>query len=235
LRRFIGTFHKTGTALFAKILLKAEAEGFLVPWFFHKTPEEPHSWDVGFDNHSKRIIAQIQSEPDGVRCVVSIRDPRDVIVSAAYYHQRSSEQWLHKPRKEFGGMTYQQKTNSLATQQERFVFEMSHSAGWQIKSMLKLPIHSASLLLTRLELLVVDTELREFSRLFDFLQFSPAQTDSLLRIARECSLFSKEEPAETIHVRSGKPRQFETEFDSSTLARYDEIFGDAAERLGYSR
>lgn len=43
-----------------------------------------------------------------LRVVMSVRDPRDIAVSAYFYHKVSSESWLHMPRAEFDGRSLQQ-------------------------------------------------------------------------------------------------------------------------------
>ena len=43
------------------------------------------------------------------------RDPRDLLVSAAFYHQRADESWLHVPREDFGGRSYCEYICSMET------------------------------------------------------------------------------------------------------------------------
>src|SRR5256885_3315342 len=56
-----------------------------------------------------------------------VRDPRDVLISAMHYHRVAQESWLHVPRKGFGGLSYQQKLNSLPDDSSRYLFELKHS------------------------------------------------------------------------------------------------------------
>src|SRR5579862_798041 len=53
-----------------------------------------------------------------------IRDPRDIIISGMHYHRKAGEKWLHVPREQFGGLSYQIKLNSLRTEKERYLFEI---------------------------------------------------------------------------------------------------------------
>ena len=230
-RRHIGTFHKTGTALFESILLSAQKSGLLVPWFLHDGPAPAH-WDVAFDYHSKTLLGTLDPDPARARYVISMRDPRDVIVSAAYYHCRAPEAWLHKPQRRLGGMTYQDKINSLPSMTDRFLFEMENSAYWQIQEMLNVPQDAPSVLVTRLETLVQDDDLFEFHRIFAFLRFGPEVMLEQMRLAYANSMFSGKFET-TVHARSGKPAQYLTEFDDRAMARYVEVFGDAAVTLGY--
>lgn len=231
MKRHIGTFHKSGTALFESILKKARNRDVLVPWLYHEG-DAPHNWEIAFDYHSRKLIKTLEPDPMKARYVICIRDPRDIIVSAAYYHCSSKEEWLHVPQDKFGGMTYQEKINSLDDIQDRFLFEMENSSYWQIQNMLSVPLSAESIYLTRLEILVKDYKLWEFHKIFDFLEVDTPKLVNLLQIAYENSLFSGN-IAKSVHARSGKPAQYATEFSPKTLSRYYEIFGDAAVRLGY--
>ena len=98
--------------------------------------------------------------------------------------------------------------------------------------MLEVPMDMDSVLVTRLETLVADTELWEFHRVFAFLRFAPEMMLALMKCAYANSLFSgRLKP--TVHRRSGRPAQYLTEFDDRAMARYQEVFGDAAVKLGY--
>ena len=230
-RRYIGTFHKTGTALFEGILVAAQESGLLVPWFLHEGAEPGH-WDVAFDYQSKTLVSSFDRNPATSRYVVCIRDPRDLIVSAAYYHCNADEAWLRLPDQRFGGMTYQDKINSFATMTDRFLFEMEYSSYWQIQEMLLVPFDAPSFHVTQLEKLVADHELWEFHRIFTFLQFDIETVLDLMKIALKRSLFHGQ-ITPSVHIRSGKPAQYLTEFDDRAMARYEQVFGDAAVKLGY--
>jgi hypothetical protein len=230
-RRYVGTFHKSGTALFETILLSAQKAGVLTAWLLHEGPAPEH-WDVAFDYQTKTLLPTLDPDPARARYAICLRDPRDIVVSAAYYHANADEEWLHKPDADLGGMSYHDKINALQTMADRFLFEMEHTSYWQIQSMLQVPQDAPSVLITRLETLVQDFDLWEFHRIFAFLQFAPEVMLELMKFAYANSLFSgKLKP--TVHRRSGKPAQYLTEFDDRTLARFEDIFGDAAVKLGY--
>lgn len=42
-----------------------------------------------------------------------IRDPRDMVISAYFYHLKTAEAWVHLPRERFGGRSYQEYLNSF--------------------------------------------------------------------------------------------------------------------------
>ena len=229
--KYISTFHKTGTVLLANILRGSEKAGHIKLW--HMTFDEPQEWELAFSTHTHRIFDRMAAERETGRFVISVRDPRDVVVSAAYYHCKSEEEWLHKPRPKFGGMTYQEKINSLEDTQDKFLFEMDNSSGNVIRQMLSVPIYLPKLYVTSLEKLTTDYELEEYERIFTHLGFSGAQLEGLKQAAFKNSLFSGR-IKNTVHVRSGKAEQWRKEFAPSTLARFNELFPDAPFRLGYA-
>ena len=226
---YISTFHKTGTVLLAKILLVSNREGHVKLW--HMNYDEPPEWNVAFSMQTHKIFDRMASERETSKFVVSVRDPRDVVVSAAYYHCKSEEDWLHRPLAKFGGMTYQEKINSIDNVQDKFLFEMDNSSGTVINQMLSVPIYLPGLHLTSLEKLTTDHELEEYDRIFRHLGFSGEQLDGLKTVAFKNSLFN--EKVKSKHVRSGKAEQWRKEFAPSTLARFNELFPDAPFRLGY--
>lgn len=232
--RHIGTFHKSGTALFESILRTAQGRNLLTFWPMHQKAPKPDAWDVAFDFHSVSFFDNFQPDANQARYVICVRDPRDMIISAAYYHMKSREEWLKLPREALNGMTYQEKINSLPDMQSRFRFEISPRgcSNWEINKMLRIPFGSPSLYVTRLETLVTDYDLEEFRRIFKFLLFPADVQEKLVQIAHDNSLFSGK-VKNTKHVRSGKAAQYLTEFDEETKELYETTFGDAAERLGY--
>ena len=78
----------------------------------------------------------------------------------------------------------------------------------------------------------MDTEFAIFKDLFVFLGFPERSITRLLEIAAEKSLFSgRIEPS--IHVRSGKVRQWQQYFTDAHHERFSELLPDALQRLGY--
>jgi hypothetical protein len=230
-KRYIGTFHKTGSALFGGILRKCKRKKFLEPWLMN-TATKPAKWDIAFHNHANKLLDGFDTNAETSRYVFSIRDPRDVVISSAYYHCKADEHWLLQPNPKFDGMTYQQKINSLPDMQARFQFEIDHVGGTQIRRMLTMPFGSPSLLITRLETLVVDEDLVEFDKIYTHLAFSDAQIATLKKFSFDNSLFSRK-TGSTVHARSGKAAQYKSEFSQATMDKFVSVFSDAAAKLGY--
>lgn len=224
----VGTFHKTGTVLMRNIL-KAISEEFGLR-FWEQGREPGDGWDIRF--HGASAFRQELLLPH--RGVVVVRDPRDVVISAAHFHGRGREAWLHKPDPRFGGMTYQEKINSLADDDERYIFEMSHFSGPVIHDMLERGRPRPHFMIVRFEDLVTDIDLRHFRAIFDHLRLPSAILPRWLEVANRYSLFSgKVKPH--LHVRSGKPGEWRDTLSDRVLAEFETRFGNAAELLGYDQ
>lgn len=238
-RRIIGTFHKTGSVLWQTICQKASREGVFRHWHLTEGEADP-SAEVVLSLHAHRTTSILASAGRPVTdmdlWLVSIRDPRDLIISAAHYHGITHEAWCHRPVPEFGGLTYQEKINSFPKMSDRFLFEMEHSAGNAIRGMTALgrELADRAALFVKLEDLLVDRQLEVFRRSFAFLGFSSGQLADLLAIAVEASFFSDPNAvARSTHARAGRVAEFREVFDDRVMARFGSLFPDALEVLGY--
>jgi hypothetical protein len=229
-RILVGTHHKTGTVLMRRVFERV-AKLFRLRWMNASDRPIPHDeWDVAFDRHSqfKGLNPAL-----AVRGVHVVRDPRMVVVSAAFYHQRSDEKWLHEPRPDFSGKTYQQAINSLATDRERFVFEMDQVAGQEIRAMHAWVNRRLNWCLdVKLEDLMVDEGLDTYFRMFRHLGFKGSQLVRCLAVAHEESVFNPRHQRSR-HVRSRKPEDWRDYYDDELIALFRSKFGDVGERLGY--
>jgi hypothetical protein len=226
---FIGTFHKTGHALISAILQQAVRRLGLKLWPMHRQIEEPDAWGIGYHYHS-----QFGDTPAKVRHrgVLVIRDPRDVIISGANYHCKADEPWLHLPEKRFGSLTYHQKINSLTSVEDRLIFEMENMGRQTIEQMLAAIESYPDFQIVKLETLMTDYDLMEFHKIFSFLGFHGADVPVLLAIALTNSVFSGSVKS-SVHVRSGRPAQWRTQFTPRVLAAFSTAFGEAPVYLGY--
>lgn len=227
---FVGSFHKTGTVLMGSIWRRAAKRLEFGLWIQHEQPEPPATpWLVCFHHH-----ARFGAAPEGVphRGLLMIRDPRDVIVSGMHYHCRSEEAWLHRPQPRLGGRSYQQALLDCEGHEARLLFELENAGGATIRQMQASLERHPGFLRAKLEALTTDRDLLEYHRIFTGLGFPGQAIPALLQVAWSNSLFSGQiKPS--LHVRSGQPAQWTTQFTPRVLAAFTERFGDAAERLGY--
>jgi hypothetical protein len=231
---FVGAFHKTGTVLLSSVFRSAAKKLGLVFWPLSESKPNMHRpadfvppdfpWDICFDGHCRFLqLPQL---------LVSIRDPRDVVISGASYHCKSDESALHVPRKRFGGRTYQQAISALPSDEEKLVFEMDHLGKQTIERMLAVDPSDPRIFITRLETLVTDYEFAEYSRIFSFLGFGDQEREVLLEAASRQSVFSGGRTRDG-HVQDGRPAQWRSKFTPLVAQEFERRFPGAAERLGY--
>lgn len=228
---YVGTFHKTGTVLLGLILGELQKGGFIKLWRSDWVEEEPVTWDVNFHYHSEFMFGEEYTRiPDSAKIVISVRDPRDLLVSGTRYHCDSKENWLHVPRSKFNGMTYQERINALSSWEEKLLFEMQHSSGNVIRKMLQVPFEDSRVIRVRLEDLMVDTDLEVFEVMFRHIGFEDARLDAALEFATKLSLFSK---PKSVHSRGGYPGEWRERMPTSVQKEFHHRFPNAAELLGY--
>jgi hypothetical protein len=161
-----------------------------------------------------------------------IRDPRDRVVSGCFYHQKSSEQWLHEKRAEFGGKTYQEMINSYDNFADKLMFELEHSGKRGITEMLAWNYSDPRFKEIKYEELINDVNLEMFHSAFTFVGFTGEIIPTALKIAYENSLFSGR-IGRSVHVRSGSTGQWKNHFEHRHRERFEELFPGALVRLGY--
>ena len=224
----IGTHHKTGTIWLKKIFEEICRE---FGWNFVAGSERniPESFDVWLQFHSRFDFSAM---PFPFRGVHLIRDPRDKIVSGCFYHQTSGERWLHEPKPEFDGLSYQEAINQLETIEEKIAFEMEKGAWYGIRQMTDWDYDRRDFFELKYEDLIQDRNLSRFENAFRFLGFPDAAIPRALEIANGHSLFSGlVKPSG--HIRSGKANQWRDYFSPAHRQRFIELYADALVRLGY--
>ncbi|CAI7797804.1 unnamed protein product [Closterium sp. NIES-53] len=105
--------HKTGTAWFSRI--------FSI--FGMRTNMKFVKGDIQSCIDSESKICQINNAALGslkllgdkkYKAIMTVRDPRDVVVSGYFYHKTTQEPWVLEPRSEYGGKSYQQMLNNVS-------------------------------------------------------------------------------------------------------------------------
>lgn len=230
IRMLVGTFHKTGTILMRTIMRRVSAACGLTFWAPGPAPL-PANWNVLFHVNSNfpRDIVEKRYPT-----AIVVRDPRDVVISAAHYHCTQAtpgDAWLHVPDPKLGGETYGQRISALPTDDDRYIFEMQNKSADTISRMLRFPRKLPNVLVMRFEDLVVDSELTAYRRMFTWLGLPQDCMSKALDIARANSIFAG--GGRTTHVRSGRPEEWRTKFSPRVLAAFNESFPGVAEELGY--
>ncbi len=236
-RTIICTHHKTGTMWMDKAFrLIGEAIGVPVARLEGNPPPDslPPPPTIVLDIHSmwrKRPMAHLRDRSD--RLLHLIRDPRDVVISAAHHHKVSAERWLHRPMSEFGGRTYQQVINALPEGEERLRFEMLHRSGQTIRRMQYWHYAPHARIECTYEDLMADVSCELFGSIAVRLGLDEA-------VSRQCfweaSLFgglAKQGGGAGDHVRSGAPRQWASVYTRRLGREFVAEFGEVLVHLGY--
>ena len=185
-----------------------------------------YSADIIFDNHSRIEIDKLK--PDAVGLHLR-RDPRDMVVSSAFYHQKSVEKWLHKPRKDFNGMTYQEKIKSLPTMEDRMLFEIDHSTGDNIADMQNWLGHPRILDIDYAAFVGPHAATR-FCETLDKIEYHDDNRAAMINLFK---FFSIDGGARkfTPHIRDPRPDQWKDHFTPKTQAYFDQKFRSLSSTL----
>lgn len=228
----IGTYHKTGTVWMQRVFLnlaKALETGFQGSHLGH----DPIDPAPGFylDDHSQFPQSLLDTDYGGFRMV---RDPRDVVISGAHYHVKSHESWLHSPRDDKDGKSYQQAINACETQVEKYLFEMKNVALHTCQQMLADYERLPDFTTVRYETWMTDTAMSDFEATMRGLGFSGLELQQAKDTFFQFSLFGERKHVDQ-HTRSGKVQQWRNIYTRQMGEAFLEHYGDALITLGYEK
>ena len=188
--------------------------------------------DVTFFEHSHEFNAAEIGRP--YRGSHLIRDPRDVVVSAYFYHLWTEESWAREPQERYDGKSYQQHLQSLS-EHDGLLEQIRNAA--VVRRMVEWDYTNPNFLEMRYEELIAD-EQAEFARMFRSYGFNDDAIARAGEFARKHSFEAKTkramgETAQKTHLRSGRPGEWRDHFTPEHVACFKDVHGDAAVHLGY--
>lgn len=223
---YVCSHHKTGTVLLKNIFTEfCKHTKFTFKDITHNEDTDQYlNNHILFDEHSKNSVA---SKLNGIRI---IRHPKDVIISGAKYHCISNESWLHKKN---DGVTYQEKINSFETFQEKLMFEMHHIGKHTINDMIHFS-HS-NVMTIKYEDLIVDVNGVYLSTIAQHLNLNIIERKKLFEAFKTTSHVTYGRHIKNNHINNGSPSQWVTTFNDDLNKKFDELFPNAINTLGYDK
>jgi hypothetical protein len=229
------THHKSGTNWLHGIFQRI-AYAYRLRFVTTMGTTVPNDFDILMSADS-----QISREllPTGTRCLHLIRDPRDMLVSSTFYHETSREGWLHFQRADFQGMTYQEKLRSLASFEEKLLFELDNAHRWCVEHIAAWDYDRSNTIEIKYEHLLAGDDLDPFIRIFRHLGFPSRSLGTCLSIAYHQSLYPESNllvqktTTQRRHIRSGRQGQWQQLFTKAVRERFRQEYGGLLIRLGY--
>ena len=170
------------------------------------------------------------------------RDPRDVLLSRYQYHHvapKKGEAFLHTPRTDRRGKTYQAHLCDIESYEDKSLFEMREKHALTLAEMLQFPKDHRSNYELRYETLINDAEQDEMRSAFQHWNLDEKATKDALAVKWQTSLFGsfktfEDQPQQVrSHVFSGAVRRWQNELPQAVGKIYAQEFGNALIELGY--
>ena len=236
----VGTHHKTGTTWMRGVFFALSA-ALGIPRQRVPNPRAtaklPNTGRVFATNWRSRFHKDLLAS-DEARFMHLIRDPRDVLISGALYHEATdgrNEKFLYHPRKELDGKSYQEHLRGLATYEEKLAFEMGGKHLDTIRQMRDWDYDNPRSMELKYEDLIEDTDCTLFRGVLEFFGLSQDEVDTGAKVFHDNSLFGKKgrDIRKTDHVRSGRAAQWMMKMPMAIAELYLERHGADLIRFGY--
>jgi len=242
--------HKVGTSWFVCVL-RHIGEEFGLPFVKNDISQLPKARPAIFFQNRINVRPASFSSYRGSHM---IRDPRDIVLSAYNYHLWTDEKWVNKPIKDLPAdmskvwsllpinqikdMTYKEYLNSLS-REEGILAEMKRVSTTTIKEIVEWNYLDPNIIEFKYED-IMQNEDDVFRKLFTHYGFKEDDVEKAVKVAEKCSFNkrSKREVGEVdnkSHLRSGKLRQWEEEYNADHVACFKELHGQDLIHLGYEK
>lgn len=225
----VGTHHKVLTVFLGRVF-RVFARASCRSWSRGKADELDYATEVLLDHHSQFDFSRLEGDWQGLHVV---RDPRDLLISAARYHLRSSKSWLHVPMEECGGMTYQQYIRALPDMEQLLLFEIDHSGGCNIADMLSWTYSRPGMVELRYEDLVGPQGTENFARALTTWKLTAGERKLLVRLFEYFAIGSPGAEG-NVHIRNPKSGQWKSAFTPAVREKFNARFPNVAEKLAYA-
>lgn len=233
------THHKCGTTWFSTTLRNISKRFGLNFQSCSQKKLNPNT-DIWLQWHSKVNFKNLP-EFSGTHM---IRDPRDVTISAYFYHLWSHEDWCNIPRKEYGGKSYQQYLKGLSKEEGIFV-EMSNTlaegntTGNIIKDFTNWNYNVPNILELKYDEVILNPNYW-FRKILKHYGFNQKEISRGMKIVEKYSFKVRAgrklgEESKKSHLRKGTPGDWKNHFNEDHKNEFKKLYGDLLIRLGYEK
>lgn len=242
----IGTHHKTGTVWMRKVFREIQRDQgipFMQCYRAKKLADTAKTGPQIIVNWSSSFPVELM-EMDEARFIHIIRDPRDVLLSGARYHQVApvgNEKFLREKKPEWEGKTYKDYIGSLPSELDKLMFEMNNKHDQTVKEMLAWPYGHANAIELRYEDLIEDRECAVFRKCLEGIDVEGLNIDRAVQSYWNNSLFgglkekSNRAARIALHVGSGIKAQWTSKLPRELAEIYEKRYGHALRTLGYEK
>lgn len=191
--------------------------------------------DIILFSHSEIDPATLDGKYRGTHV---IRDPRDLLVSAYFYHLRTQEAWCTTPNPKHNripdDMSYQQYLQTMSIEQG-LIFELDAVAGGEIRGMRRWNYHNENILELRFEDFI-GNERQIFTRIFEWYGFAGPDLTTAVDIADRLSLNNvSADDKSARHARQGsRVGQWGDFFTPEVSRQFKRRYARAVVELGYA-
>jgi len=214
----LATYHKGGT-IWMKHVITALSKALDIPWvgIWGADPmaRVPKTGRAILVNWHGTFPKQLWDDTDA-GFVNVIRDPRDILLSGCQYHHYAGpagEGFLHVPRADLGGLTYQQTLQNMQSLSAKLLFEMNEKHAQTLREMLAWPSDHPRQSRVKYETLMGDVQGDAFVQALTPWGLSADEAEMARLIFIQHSLFNRNGGTITrkSHVQSGKTTRWRDE------------------------
>ncbi|MBU1188205.1 MAG: sulfotransferase domain-containing protein [Gammaproteobacteria bacterium] len=234
---FHSCYHKCLTFYFYNVYKTFAESHSMKLQYLHNDSQIMPDTDLLLDPHSLIKERQLLDNVSSYRGSHVIRDPRDLLISAYFYHLKTDEEWCAKPNPVNvslpADVSYQQHLLDL-NQEDGLLYELNHVAGAAIHRMASWDYGDAEILELRYEHILGD-ERATFKHLFEWYGFDEDMADQAASIADSLALKNvAAHSAMQQHARSGsRIGQWRDFFTPAIKRTFKHRYGEALIKLGY--
>jgi len=238
----LATHHKGGT-VWMKSIIQALSAAWNIPmigiWSDLQLSKIPQTGRAFLVNWHGTFPQDLWDRADA-RFVHIIRDPRDVLISGCEYHHFAGpkgEGFLHSPRADLGGLTYQQAINRIEDVEGKLLFEMREKHAETLREMMNWPYDHPHSVTVTYEDLMADHHGVTFRKAIAHWGLSAAEQDHAAQVFWDNSLFGglAHDDARSDHVQTGTTQKWRDDLPYLVGQVYAKEFGQDLIALGYEK